>query len=272
MKELPSDFPTQNTDVPTAWVGAWQLCSSTERAYWLQTRRLHGSIGVAANRPDFRARQGWDDFQYDELMVLAEQRGVAGACIAWGSVLHRRRQIDYLPKRGDPWLRRLRREGDRLFDAALDGRDEAVWQLLAGAEEEIVALRFQDAGLGKDADDQRKGYLLVVGPYFLFVRDRVVFTQRADSLATLAECKAFSREQLIEVLDFELSFGRRPPGGGPWSIELSTLPFREGRALMDDATLHDIIAGAGRGPRRVRRDEKLFNRYWLLDEWTNPRI
>lgn len=271
MSEVPLNFPTQNTDVPTEWVGAWQLCSSTERSYWLQTRRLHGSLGIATHRPDFSGRQGWADFSYEELMLLAEQRGVAGACIAHEGILHRRRQIDYLPRRGDPWLRRLRREGDRLIDTSLDGRDAMAWQQLAGADQEIVALRFQDAGLGKDGDDQRKGYLLIAGPCFMFVRDRVVFTQRADSLATLAECKDFSREQLIEVLDFEISFGRRPDDGAPWPIQLSTLPFREGRLLMDDVTLRDIITGAGAGPRRVKRDGKLFNRYWLLDEWSNPR-
>lgn len=259
-------LPVNNTDVPTEYVGAWRKISDAETAIWLQTRRLHASLVVPTARPDFAKRQTWDDFTDTELMLLAQQGGVAGACIAQNDILHRRRQIDYLPRRGEPDLRRMRRETEHLFESTLDDRQPCTWQLLAGPEQEIIALRFQDAGVGAN-DDQRKGYLLIVGPHFLFVRDRSGVTQLAESLAVLAECKQLNREQLISLLDFEISYGQRTQDGSPWTISLSTLPQRQGKHLLDDATLRRMAAAGAHQPHALRRDNLAYLRYWSLDEW-----
>jgi len=263
---MPDILPINNTDVPEHYVGAWRKRSDTECAFWLQSHRLHASLTIPITRPDFAGRQSWADFSDQELLELTHQAGVAGACIAQGDILHRRRQIDYLPRRGEPHLRRMRRSGMLLAEETLDSRDACVWESLADAQQEIVALRFQDAGIGQDSDDQRKGYLLVVGNYFLFVRDRLVFTQQAASLAILAEYKMRDRAQRIELLDFEISFGTRTTGAAPWMIQLSTLPFREGQPLLDNATLQRIARDAGR-PHPVRWNGKHYLRYWSLDEW-----
>ena len=259
-------LPINNTDVPADYVGAWRKNSSNETAIWLQTHRLHASLVLPIARPDFSARQGWDDFTEAELLLLAQQGGVAGACIAQNDILHRRRQIDYLPRRGEPDLRRMRREGEVLLETTLDNRLPCSWQLLAGPEQEIIALRFQDAGIGAH-DDQRKGYLLIVGEHFLFVRDRSGVTQLAESLAVLAECKQLDREQLISLLDFEISYGRRTLDGTPWIISLSTLPQREGKHLLDDATLRRVAAAGAHQPHPLRWDNLAYLRYWSLDEW-----
>lgn len=260
------NLPANNTDVPEAYVGVWRKRSNIEQEFWLQTHRLHASISIPIDRPDFTGRQSWADFSDDELILLPQQGGVAGACIAQDDILHRRRQLDYLPRRGDPFLRRMQRDATLLREETLDGRERVIWELLANGQNEIVALRFQDAGIGADSDDQRRGYLLVIGEYFMFVRDRLVVTQRADSLAILVELKEPEREQLIELLDFEISFGKRPADNLPWRIQRSTMPFREGQVLMDNATLAEIAAQAGEEPRRVRWGGKLFLRYWSLDE------
>jgi hypothetical protein len=260
-------LPINNTDVPEPYVGAWRKRSDTERAVWLQSHRLHASLSVPVYRPDFSGRQSWADFDDVELMLLAHQGGVAGACIAQADILHRRRQIDYLPRRGEPYLRRMRRDGLQLTDTTLDSRDTCVWELLSDAQPEIVALRFQDAGIGQDGDDQHKGYLLVIGNYFLFVRDRLAFTQQAESLAILAECKGLNRTQLIELLDFEISFGTRPKDDSDWLIQLSTVPYREGRALLNNSTLYRIANAAQPAPHPIRWNSKNFLRYWSLDEW-----
>lgn len=264
---MTTPLPINNTDVPEDYVGAWRKRSNIERGFWLQTHRLHASLAIPVDRPDFTGRQSWADFSDEELILLAQQGGVSGACIAQDDILHRRRQIDYLPRRGDPYLRRMRRDATLLKEETLDGRDQVVWELLADSRHEIVALRFQDAGIGPDSDDQRRGYLLVVGDYFMFVRDRLVATQRADSLAILIELKELERTQIIELLDFEISFGTRATDNSPWLIQHSTIPYREGRPLMDNSTLEEIISQAGQDPRRVRWGGKHFLRYWSLDEW-----
>ena len=263
---MTTPLPINNTDVPDEYVGAWRKRSNIECGFWLQTHRLHASLAIPIDRPDFAGRQSWADFSDEELILLAHQGGVSGACIAQDDILHRRRQIDYLPRRGDPHLRRMRRDGTLLHEETLDGREQVVWELLTDGRNEIVALRFQDAGIGADSDDQRRGYLLVVGQYFMFVRDRVVATQRADSLATLIELKEPERAQIIELLDFEISFGMRAADKQPWRIQHSTIPYREGQPLMDDASLAQIVAHAGKEPRPIRWDGKQFLRYWSLDE------
>ena len=267
---MTTSFPINNTDVPDAYVGAWRKRSNTEYAFWLQSHRLHASLTIPVDRPSCSGRQSWADFTDDELMRLAHQGGVAGACIAQGNILHRRRQIDYLPRRGEPYLRRMRHDGTLLYDETLDKRESCIWELLADARQEIVALRFQDAGIGPDSDDQRKGYLLVIGAYFLFVRDRLVYTQQAESLAMLAECKGMQRAQLIELLDFEISFGTRPVDDAPWLIQRSTIPFREGKPLLDNPTLQRIARDAQQSTHPVRWGGKHYLRYWSLDEWQRP--
>jgi hypothetical protein len=261
-------LPANNTDVPAAYVGAWRKQTPDTRSLWLQTTRLHAMVDIPASRPDFSARRGFADLSDDELMILAHQGGVAGACIAAGDVLHRRRQVDYSPQRGQPFLRRLRVEEGGLREFCLDGRETARWERLAGAEGGVLALRFHDVQVGVAGGDECRGYLLRVGPYFAYVRDRYGTTQRAESLALLAELKGFTREQLIAVLDFDLSFGRRDEAGR-WIIELSTLPWREGRPFLDDAQVARILAFADRGPEKIQRGGRLFLRYWKLDECSN---
>jgi hypothetical protein len=260
------DLPSNNTDVPEAYVGVWRRRSDTDRVYWVQSHRIHASLSIPLKRPDFSGRKGWDDFSDEDLMVLTHQAGVSGACIAKDDIFHPRRQFDYLPRRGETFLRRMRREGSTLYAEALDGTDPCIWDLVAAPEGEIVALRFQDAGVGKDEHDQRRGYLLVVGGHFIFVRDRAVMTQRAANLNVLAECKNYGRQELLDVLDFEISFGRRG-GDAPWQVQLSTIPFREGRRIMDDVMLEKILATAGKAPQRLRLGDQIFLRYWSLDEW-----
>lgn len=260
-------LPINNTDVPAAYVGAWRTSSAYEETIWLQTHRLHASISLAPNRPDFTARRSWDDYSDADLWALAQQGGVAGACIAQGDILHRRRQIDYLPRRGVTELRRMRRDGSYLYEATLDERQPITWELLAGPEQTLIALRFQDAGIAPN-DDQRKGYLLVVGMHFLFVRDRAVATPLAESLAVLVECKHYPRSEFIALLDFEISYGVRPTDdAAPWIILRSTLPHREGRALLDMATLRRVAKAGPHQGHALRWNGQPYLRYWSLDEW-----
>jgi hypothetical protein len=256
--------------VPDAWQGAWQRLQQgvdAPRAYWLQTLRLHASILIPAGRPDFSGASSLADLSLDELLWLAEQQGVAGTCIVEGDTLHRRRQVDFQTSRGKPFIRRMRREGELLREETTSGSTPLTWQRISPPEAEVIALRFQDDD-GGTAADQRKGYLLVVGDCFLFVRDRGGFVPHAESLRVLAECKDYERETLIELLDFEASFGLRAGSRQPWEILLSTLPFREGKPLLAPGAFDAIIKHAGRLPQRVNRDGKMWLRRWSLDEWS----
>ena len=258
------------TDVPEMYTGAWQLLGEgpdAPQAYWLQTQRLHASILVPAGRPDFSGASSLTDLGMDELLWLADQQGVAGACIVEGDTLHRRRQVDFQTSRGKPFVRRMRRQGELLLEETLAGTEQVTWRKISPPDAEVIALRFQDEGTA--AGDQYKGYLLIVGEHFLFMRDRAGFAPQAESLRVLAECRDYERETLMELLDFEVSFGLRTGGSQPWEITLSTLPFREGKPLLAPTAFEAIMQNAGRQPQRVQRNGKVWLRRWSLDEWTH---
>ena len=149
-------------------------------------------------------------------------------------------ETDRLLRAGATLLRRMRRDATLLKEETLDGREQVVWELLADGRHEIVALRFQDAGIGPDCDDQRRGYLLVVGTISVCARS-LAATQRADSLAILIELKEPERAQLIELLDFEISFGTRTADNSPGSFSIRLSPPR-GPALMNNITLQEIVS------------------------------
>lgn len=256
------------TEVPDQFTGAWQRTApDNARSFWLQSHRLHAYLTIPHGRPDFSDKSTLAECSFDELMWLAGQDGAAGACIVESSdVLHRRRQIDYAPTRGKPFLRRMRREGMLLHEESLRGTDPATWQNISGDGAEIIAFRFQDEAMSTDFPEPCKGVLLIAGDCFIFARDRGVYALQAESLQVLAECKDYGAEELIPLLDFEISFGLRTGGAMPWEITLSTLPFREGKALLAASEFEAIMKNWQRLPQKIQRDGKLFLRRWSLDE------
>jgi len=73
--------------------------------------------------------------------------------------------------------------------------------------------------------------LLVVGDYFVFVRNRIRDLPSAASLDSLIASTHPSRAQIIAYLDCDFSFGRVRGGPMVWEIQRSTLPWREGHRL-----------------------------------------
>lgn len=258
------------TDAPDHLTGAWQRTApDNARSFWLQSRHLHAYLTIPHGRPDFSGKSSLAECSFDELMWLAGQDGAAGACIIESSdVLHRRRQIDYSPTRGKPFLRRMRREGTLLHEESLRGTDQISWRNISGDNAEIIAFRFQDESMSADFAEPYKGVLLIAGDCFMFARDRGVYALQAESLQVLAECKDYGAEELIPLLDFEISYGFRAGGIMPWEIKLSTLPFREGTALLSAKAFDAIIANWQRLPQKIQRDGEAFLRHWSLDEWT----
>lgn len=260
------------TEVPDIFTGAWQRTApDNARSFWLQSRHLHAYLTIPNDRPDFSGKSSLAECSLDELIWLAGQDGAAGACILESNnVLHRRRQIDYSPTRGKPFLRRMRREGMLMHEESLSGTCQVTWQNISGDGAEIIAFRFQDESMSADFSEPCKGVLLIAGDCFMFARDRGVYALQAESLQVLAECKDYGTEELIPLLDFEISYGLRAGGALPWEIKLSTLPFREGSALLAPNEFEAIATNWQRLPQKLQRDGEIYLRRWSLDEWTRP--
>jgi hypothetical protein len=190
--------------------------------------------------------------------------------LAGGELVHRRRQIDYQPTRGRDNTHRMHFEGELLVDENLQGSVVEKWRRLAGAEGGVITLRLLEEAEADGRIVPRKGYLLVVSDYFLFVRDRPEFTRQAASLEDLFEAQDLEREEMVPFLDCEFSFGRRSGGAQPWIIELSTLPYREGKALFSPGQFEALRAGGNALVQRGRGRNGLITRRWSIHEWTEP--
>ena len=260
-------------DVPDKYRGAWQQLPSGDeteegaRSFWLQTKRLHASIVVPPGRPDFSGKTSLSEMNQEELMWLASQKAIAGACIVGEGSLHRRRQIDYQSSRGKANERVMRFEGENLWEGSSNSTEHLVWRKISEPGAESIALRFQDEGDITDISGQRKGLLLVVGDYFMYVRDRGYFVPQSESLSTLIECREYGLKQIAELLDFEVSFGVRRSGEMPWQIKLSTLPFREGKPLMTESGF-EALSKDGGALLKMNRGGKIVLRRWSVDDWS----
>lgn len=263
--------------VPAAYFGVWQRISleargkpadTSTRAYWIQTSALQADLRVPAGRPHFPGKAALAEYSADDLLWLARQQGIAGMTLAGGELLHRRRQIDYQPTRGRDNTHRMRFEGEVLVEENMQGSVVEKWHRLAGVEGGVVTLRLLEEAEADGRIVPRKGYLLVVSDYFLFVRDRPEFTRQAASLEDLFEAQDLERDDMVPFLDCEFSFGRRRGGAKPWIIELSTLPYREGKALFAPGQFEALRAGGNALVQRGRGLRGLVTRRWSIHEWS----
>lgn len=267
--------------VPDACLGVWRRISldtlapdgtvrtsdTATRAYWIQTPTLFADMRIPAGRPDMSGTAALSDLGASDLSWLARQQGIAGMTLAGNGLLHRRRQVDFQPTRGRDNTRRVRVEQDRLVEENPHGTVRETWQRLAGAEGDMIALRLQEEALAGGRIVPRKGYLLVVGDYFLFVRDRIGFTRQAASLEDLFEAQELGHDEQAALLDCEFSFGQRQGGVQPWIILLSTLPSREGRALFAPGQFEALRSGGDALTQRGRMQGATVTRRWSIQQW-----
>jgi hypothetical protein len=189
------------------------------------------------------------DYPLQDLKTLALQRGFAGHVVLDGEQCTWIRYIDYQPDTGRPDTGRLRSDGDLLYErgaaSSVLGEDyEETYLREAQGSDRLVALRERRAA---PSDSTAVGaILLIIDERFLFARPRAVPLPPAQALAELIERDGLDTGSIHAYFDCEISLGhvdrdhRRS-----WTIDLSTIPFREGQALFPplSATLQgDVLS------------------------------
>eukprot|EP00050_Salpingoeca_kvevrii_P016090 m.52460 g.52460 ORF g.52460 m.52460 type:complete len:362 (+) comp6697_c0_seq1:57-1142(+) len=251
--------------------GGWREDTSTlTRVFNLQTPSIFIDFRVPYSRPDFIAARSLQDLSRAELRLLARQHCFAGYSLVDGTppVCTRHHAIDWnaAPRRlPNKWRIELKDDGSSFkeFCYANDEFGQAVymerWDRLPGGEgNHYLALR---AGGSNGAPDQ---FLVIVGVYFTYIRDRPVplptFEHEAQtpSLTNLVDDPDTPEEDLMRYLDLECSNGRVSDEAGDfsWIIGLSTFPWRQGEQLLrrGDASL-------------IVRDGKLVKVVWRSLSW-----
>lgn len=217
-----------SASVPQHLCGLWQRVSletpdaprdTTTRVFWLQTPTLFADIRIPSTRAVQRGRARLDEYSCDELAALAQQDGFAGHTMLDGDRCRWERTTSFQPPTGFPDEGKLTFDGEEIVEDGIHVPYREVWRRVPQSTGEWIAQRSADR------------YLVAGGDWFLLVRARREATlEQAPSLLHLGAARSNCRDGLIALLDFEISLGRRR-GDAPWRIELSTLPFREGRTL-----------------------------------------
>ena len=256
--------------------GVWQRLSlqvaggerdTSTQVYWLQTPSLYGDIRVPADRPDFSGRRSLQDFDDTELAWLTRQKGFAGLLEAEGDICRWHREVDYQPSTGEDDVGHMHFEGPLLVETGVDREYEEEWRRLTSPDAPYVALELISEIDALGPNRERTGYVLVVGDYFLYVRGRRGALPPGPSLADVTNSARCSRQCMLDLLDFEISFGRCQGADVPWRIELSTLPFREGQPLFTPDTAPVPRSGVD-GSLYYESREGRLRRHWTVREWS----
>jgi hypothetical protein len=227
-------------NVPTTLSGAW-------KRFWIrhnggppktsvvvrniQTPTLFGDVRIPDTRPSYANATSLHDLSDVQLATLYDQQGFAGATtVAEGYIVTWHHEIDYQPPDGSTDIGRIELAGGRnMFEHGVDSSYLEHWWYLEDGGGHFFGFRVTQAR--SDGRRRTEAILSVAGDHFIYARNRKVDLPQADSLQALIEATKPSRDRLIEILDCEVSHGFVEGGAFPWQIQLSTLPFREGKRL-----------------------------------------
>jgi hypothetical protein len=180
---------------------------------------------VPIQRPSFSQASSFADLTDADLLLLAGQRGFAGYVTAIDDTITWHHELDFQPPDSSPDIGRVERVGPtQMYEHALGSSYVESWRSVTSGDNTFLVLRLDRGG-------RLEQTLLVVGDYFLYVRNRSADLPVAPSLDSLIRATHATRQQVIAYLDCEFSTGRVRGGSRPWEIQASTLPWREGRAL-----------------------------------------
>jgi hypothetical protein len=193
--------------------------------HYLQTPTAFGDMRVPRDRPSFAHASSFADLSDAELMLLAKQRGFAGHTTSVGDIATWHHEIDFQPADTSADAGRLELIDDsHMREHALDSSYVEAWRSLSTGDGRFLTLSEERGG-------RTRRVLLVAGDRFLYVRNREHDLPAAESIDSLVRATKPSRAQIIEYLDCEFSYGRVRGRTSPWTIEQSTIPWREGKRL-----------------------------------------
>ncbi|MBI3530645.1 MAG: hypothetical protein HY067_22085 [Betaproteobacteria bacterium] len=219
--------------VPPAYIGVWkrtllrtpEIEDTTTQVVWMQTQSWHADIRVPAGRPAFAGKAGPDQLNRTELLELARQQGFCGTTVVDEDICRWLRRHDFQPPSGANDIGRMVFDTpDRVFEYGVETDYFEIWERVPVSAGESSANQLSADPLT---------LLLTMGPFFMIVRPRAIRLPQATCLADFAAEKCSA--ELRQLVDFEISFGRRGNCSDTWRIELSTLPWQEGADIPMDA-------------------------------------
>ena len=217
--------------VPVGYLGVWKRTllrtpkfeDTTTQVFWMQTKSWHADIRIPHDRPTCSGKTTLKDLTRNELLGLTAQQGFSGTTHVEANICRWQRQYDYQPPSGMNDIGRMEFDGpDRILEYGIEADYFEIWERLPGSAGDSSAIDLSADPLAR---------LLTAGEFFMLVRPRIGALTQASSLLELAGDK--NEDELRKLLDFEISFGRRSFKYGTGSVELSTLPWRQGITIQE---------------------------------------
>jgi hypothetical protein len=192
--------------------------------FWLQGRSGFVDLRQPPDRPSFEHVRCLRQLGDREIAWLASQEGFAGTLAVAGDRAEWHRAIDIQPATGIADRARLSRIGDRLAEYGTEAEYFEEWELQPGETEPCWDVALADGAL--------RGRLLRVGAVFAYARSRPRPLAGEGTLAArVAAAPSLAARQ--DLVDIEISLGRIVDDR--WTIERSSLPFKEGTILAPQA-------------------------------------
>ncbi len=234
-------------NVPTWLSGAWKRFwirgnggkpQTSVNVRNIQTPTLFGDVRIPDVRPAYSNATSLDDLSDDQLATLYDQEGFSGfTTVADGNITTWHHEIDYQPPDGSTDIGRIELgEGRNMFEHGVQANYLEHWWYLEDGGGHFFG--FQVTRKMPDGSPRTEAVLSVAGDHFIYARNRAQDLPKANSLSDLIKSSKADRKQIIEWLDCEVSHGFVEGGLVPWQIQMSTLPFKEGKALDVISEIH----------------------------------
>lgn len=241
-------------NVPSNYWGLWQrtlLATSdsmdtSSSVYWLQTSSWHADIRIPASRRDFTGVRSLADCSGEQLSWLAKQQGFVGITVVTGNQCEWKRAIDFQPSSDKRDIGRMLFDyPGKLLEYGIEDVYSETWKRITDDKNEYCfALQLLDQGGAAEP----ASYLMVSGNHFIYLRNRTARLAQ-QAFKSSDQLPRYPQDLLVQLLDFEISFGLIRGSGSPWQITLSTLPWREGHSLFEKEPVFTPVNGICRDPR-----------------------
>jgi hypothetical protein len=222
--------------VPKPYLGMWRrtlleqagVVDTTTLVLVIQTEQYHADIRIPGLRPIFNAINQLEDCSFEQLTWLATQQGFTGITQINGNVSQWLRDHDFQPSNGQRDIGEMKFETDDiLIETGVDANYLEIWERVANSHLNLCVR--QITGENRHAK-KTPARLFTSNNNFAYVRPRNIHLPNAASMSVAIDLYKPSKEELLDWLDFEISFGEiRDERHG--YITHSTFPFREGKEM-----------------------------------------
>lgn len=222
--------------LPNEYLGMWRRTLleqadtvDTSTLVWvIQTEQYHADIRIPADRPEFDDVECLADCSTEQLRWLATQQGFTGITQVNDSLCQWLRDHDYQPANGQRDIGEMTFESaDIIVEMGVEAEYREIWQKIKDTQFNLSVKHI--TGVNRHGIEL-PARLFTAGHYFAYVRPRSAVLPKAVSFLQAIDTTNPSRDELLDWLDFEISFGEiqdKLLG----KILHSTLPFRE-QAMM----------------------------------------